>query len=54
VLSEHSSERRAAELEEMLRQRMGDLADQHRIRATASGGDRVRSHGARPHLRVVK
>jgi spore maturation protein CgeB len=54
VLAEHSSDRRAAELEEVLRHRMGDLADQHRIRAAASGGDRIRSHGSRPHLRVVK
>lgn len=54
VLAEHSSDRRAAELEETLRHRMGEQADQHRIRAAASGGDRVRSHGSRPHLRVVK
>ncbi|WP_343716796.1 glycosyltransferase [Inquilinus sp.] len=53
VLAEHSSTRRAAELEETLLRRVEELARQRRVRAAASGGDRSRG-GARPHLRVVK
>lgn len=54
VLAEHSSDRRAAELEEVLRHRVDELAGRHRIRAAANGGDRGRAGGSRPHLRVVK
>lgn len=54
VLAEHSSDRRAAGLEEVLRRRIDELASQRPVRAAVSGGDQGRSRGARPHLRVVK
>lgn len=54
VLAEHSSSRRAMELEEMLLRRMAGLASPGPVRAAVSGGDRGRSGAARPHLRVVK
>jgi len=54
VLVEHSSDRRAAGLEEVLRRRIDELASRRPVRAAATGGGRGRSHGPRPHLRVVK
>ncbi|MGK9170141.1 glycosyltransferase [Inquilinus limosus] len=54
VLAEHSSDRRAAELEEVVRRRVDELAGQRRSRAAATGGGRGRDRGARPHLRLVR
>ncbi|MGK9234060.1 glycosyltransferase [Inquilinus limosus] len=54
VLAEHSSDRRAAELEEVLRRRIDELSNRHRSRAAATVGGRDRSREARPHLRLVK
>lgn len=54
VLAEHSSDRRAAGLEEVLRRRIDELARQRPVRAAATGGGQGRSRGARPHLRLVK
>ncbi|WP_052120620.1 CgeB family protein [Inquilinus limosus] len=54
VLTEHSSDRRAAELEETLVRRVDELARQRRVHAAAGGGERGRSREVPPHLRVVK
>ena len=54
VLAEHSADRRAAGLEEVLLQCIDDAADRRPVRAAATGGDRGRGRGMRPHLRVVK